>query len=355
MYLWNARGISGNVCSLNGGRLNVVNGIRLTKAQQFWPLTDFLSGLGVPVGRYIERFRLSKKMLDAPDIFVDEARFWQLSGDLARREGFLDWGFRAGEQIDFSSLGEFGDVLTNQPTLKAALENFVRTIAGETQSTFSLMPGGDCTWLMMEGCSNAPAGRDVIELYDFKFLTKLVQCAAGNHWLPPAVHLVADALPAGLAEHEICTGNVRYASTMTALAIPNALLALPMNGYHSSAVPCCSTTGDHLLAEADFATSLRLLLGGYVDEILHIDECANLVGMSSRTLQRRLAANDTSFNNILEQTRFDAARQLLEQSSASILEIAYETGYSDPANFTRAFRRWAGMSPRQHRQQTVSQ
>jgi hypothetical protein len=52
-----------------------MNEVRLTKAQQFWPLTDYLSSYGVPMGRYIERFRPSKKMLDAPDIFIDASAF----------------------------------------------------------------------------------------------------------------------------------------------------------------------------------------------------------------------------------------------------------------------------------------
>ena len=327
-----------------------MNSIRLTKAQQFWPLTDYLSGFGVPVGRYIEQFRITKKLLDAPEIFVDEARFWHLAGDLARREGFLDWGFRAGEQIDFSVLGEFGVALTAQPTLQAALENFIRTIAGETQSTFTLMRADELTWLTMAGCHNAPAGKDVIELYDLQFLIKLVQCAAGPRWLPPAVHLSAQALPEGLAESELCTGNIRYASTMTALAIPNILMALPMSGYRSAAWGGV-TPDEGVLAELDFATSLRLLLAGHIDESLTIDDCADMVSMSSRTLQRRLADHDTSFNKLLDQTRFDMAQQLLQNQTISVTDIAGELGYQDSANFSRAYRRWAGVSPRKYRQQ----
>ena len=102
-----------------------MNSILLTKALQFWPLTDYLSGFGVPISSYIERFHLPAKMLDKPDLYIDEARFWRLSGDLAEREGFLDWGFRAGQQMDLSVLGEFGTTLLQQPTLKVALETFV--------------------------------------------------------------------------------------------------------------------------------------------------------------------------------------------------------------------------------------
>lgn len=324
--------------------------IHLTKAHQFWPLTDYLSGFGVPIGRYIERFRIPLKMLDAPDLFIDEARFWRLAGDLAEREGFLDWGFRIGQQLDLSVLGEFGTNLLRQPSLKVALETFITTVCAEALNThFELMRQGKYFWFILWGYRDAPAGRSVIELYDIQMLVKLVQNAAGDRWLPPAMHLQADSLPEGLAASEICTGSIRFSSTMTAIAIPEALMAVPMSRYRSfpaADAEIQQNTQDH----ADFATSLRLLLTGYLDEGLTITDCADLVGMSERTLQRRLSQHEMTFNDILEQTRFDRAKQLLQDRSTSLTDIGFELGYANPANFTRAFRRWAGMSPRLYRQ-----
>jgi AraC-like DNA-binding protein len=327
-----------------------MNKIVLTKAHQFWPLTEYVSGFGVPVGRYIERFHLPQKMLDAPELFIDEARFWRLAGDLAKREGFADWGFRAAQQLDLSVLGEFGTTLLQQPTLKVGLETFVATVTAESVNAhFGLMREGTRFWLTLRGYRNPPAGRAVIELYDLQWMVKLVQSAVGKKWRPPAVHLQCDTLPEGLAASEICTGNIRFLSTMTAIAIPEALMAVPMNRYRS--FPVTDTRIDHSTDDqSDFATSLRLLLSGYLDESLTISDAADLVGMSERTLQRRLAEQGTNFNELLDQVRFDAARQLLQHNSISVTDISGELGYKDPANFTRAFRRWAGVSPRRHRQ-----
>jgi len=327
-----------------------MNAIHLTKAQQFWPLTDYISGFGVPIGRYIERFRIPKKILDAPELYVDEARFWRLAGDLAEREGYLDWGFRTAQQLDLSVLGEFGTNLLQQPTLKAALETFIRTTAAEAlNSHFELMRQGKYFWLVLWGYRGAPAGRSVIELYDLELMCKLVQSALGNHWRPPAVHLQCASLPEGLAASEISAGGIRYSSTMTAIAIPEAIMAMPMSRYRSVQV---TNTGNQWnnKAETDFATLLRLLLAGYLDEGLTTTDCADLVGMSERTLQRRLAQHETTFNELLDQARFDAAKQLLLDESFSVSSIGFELGYSDSGNFTRAFRRWAGLSPRQFRQ-----
>jgi AraC-like DNA-binding protein len=327
-----------------------MNSIVLTKAQQFWPLTDYLGSFGVPVGRYIEQFRLPGKMLDAPELFIDEVRFWRLAQSLAEREGFLDWGFRAGQQMDLSVLGEFGTTLLQQPSLKVALETFVIAISAETlQTQFCLKQQGEYFWLIMQGHHGAPKGRSIIELYDLQFFLTLVQCAVGKNWRPPAVHLQCDSLPEGISRNEICTGDIRFSSTMTAIAIPEVLMAEPMRNYCFFKT-LNSATQPNDLKQTDFKTSLRLLLAGYLDEGLTINDCANLLGMSSRTLQRRLAYHETTFNEVLDQTRFDSAKLFLQDKSISISDICYELGYENPANFTRAFRRWAGVTPRQHRQ-----
>jgi len=327
-----------------------MNAIFLTKAHQFWPLADYMSDFGVPVGRYIERFHIPQKILEAPDLYIDEARFWRLAGDMAKREGFLDWGFRAAQQLDLSVLGEFGAHLLRQPTLKVGLETFVATITTESvNSHFDLMRLGTHFWLTLRGYRDAPAGRNVIELYDLQWMVTLVQSALGNQWRPPAAHLQCDSLPEGLIASEICSGNIRFSSTMTAIAIPEALMATPMSRYCAS-LPVDSRSQNGALDSPDFPTSLRLLLAGYLDESPTISDSADLVGMSERTLQRRLAQDGTSFNELLDQVRFDTARQLLQNDSISVTDISGELGYKDPANFTRAFRRWAGVSPRKHRQ-----
>ena len=77
---------------------------------------------------------------------------------------------------------------------------------------------------------------------------------------------------------------------------------------------------------------------------------ADRLCMSSRSLQMKLAAKDTSFQEILDSTRQSLALGYMEQSVISITEAAYLLGFSDVSNFTRAFKRWTGKSPREFRQ-----
>ena len=79
------------------------------------------------------------------------------------------------------------------------------------------------------------------------------------------------------------------------------------------------------------------------------DQVAALLGMHSRTLNRRLNASGIGFQQLLEETRFEIARQMLEYSAAEIGQISETLGYAAPGVFTRAFRRWSGTTPAEWR------
>lgn len=69
------------------------------------------------------------------------------------------------------------------------------------------------------------------------------------------------------------------------------------------------------------------------------------LGMSSRTLQRRLQDEGTTFQRTLDAVRRDLAQHYLTQSSMSSIEIAFMLGFEDPSSFTRAFQGWTGQTP----------
>lgn len=82
-----------------------------------------------------------------------------------------------------------------------------------------------------------------------------------------------------------------------------------------------------------------------------IIEISEHLGMSNRTLTRRLGENGVSFRDLIQRTQERIARHLLIQSDRSIAEIAFETGFSEQSAFNRAFKRWTDMSPVEFRKQ----
>jgi AraC-like DNA-binding protein len=132
-------------------------------------------------------------------------------------------------------------------------------------------------------------------------------------------------------------------------------------------------TGDIVSATSDGA--LARILGRHADELLarlgdrtswsgkvrdailaelrrgevHLAAVATAVAMSERTLQRRLRDEGTSFDEVLNQTRFALASSYLRDPALGIAEVAWLTGYTEIAAFYRAFRRWTGSTPTAYR------
>lgn len=74
-------------------------------------------------------------------------------------------------------------------------------------------------------------------------------------------------------------------------------------------------------------------------------------GIPVRTLQRKLRHDGITYRELVDEVRFDAACRLLRQPQNNVKEVATAIGYQNPSNFTRAFQRWAGVSPSEYQRQ----
>ncbi|WP_244600733.1 AraC family transcriptional regulator [Agrobacterium sp. LAD9] len=96
---------------------------------------------------------------------------------------------------------------------------------------------------------------------------------------------------------------------------------------------------------AEIIESVERVLRHKLQESNHIVEVARELGMSERTLRRRLDENGTSFQSVLDGLRKNRALELLANPKVSVEQIAFAVGFTDPHNFRRAFRRWTGSTP----------
>ncbi len=103
--------------------------------------------------------------------------------------------------------------------------------------------------------------------------------------------------------------------------------------------------------EGDILERLRAELvlspGGYSD----VGDLAEHLHLSTRTLRRRILEAGSSYRELLDEARYRDARHFLEASDLDLQTIAARLGFTNPANFTRAFRRWSGLTPSGFRQQ----
>ena len=94
----------------------------------------------------------------------------------------------------------------------------------------------------------------------------------------------------------------------------------------------------------------ELLNSTQAHDPMQMEDVADSLDMSVRTLRRHLVRQNTSFTDILEKWRHRTAVTLLRNKSLRVQEVAKRLGYSHPSNFERAFKRWTGHPPRTYKQ-----
>ena len=112
-----------------------------------------------------------------------------------------------------------------------------------------------------------------------------------------------------------------------------------------------SAHAEALLEKLESSKTARGRVEGLLVAILHTGEVnmeaiAGKLGLSRQTLFRRLKAEGVTFEKVLDELRHKMALHYLNEKKISVNETAYLVGFSDPAAFSRAFKRWTGSSPR---------
>jgi len=118
---------------------------------------------------------------------------------------------------------------------------------------------------------------------------------------------------------------------------------------HAADVVAKIPVGDHTVTELRRVLARRVAGGD-----TRVSAVARDLGTSARSLQRRLASAGRSYQEVLDESRCEAAERHLGDASLSIAEVSWLMGYSEPSAFHRAFKRWRGVSPQAFRQQRRS-
>jgi len=144
---------------------------------------------------------------------------------------------------------------------------------------------------------------------------------------------------------------VRFRSRTNSVILKRVDLALPLKEADRRLHRILKGYGDAVLKQRRRTSpSLRLQVEAIIQRLIHsrnteIRAVANELGMSTRTLARRLNAEGLSFAHILDEFRRDLAFQYLKDAKRGLKEIADHLGYYDLSAFSHAFKRWTGNTP----------
>jgi AraC-like DNA-binding protein len=312
---------------------------------------------GVPTGSYVKSARLPESLLLNPDGLISALSLWKLAGDIGRDPDQRDIGLEAGA-MPISAYGDFGRRVTCAPSLYQAIKTFCHCAASEySRSDFYLTRDNDIAWFCRGPIEGTTDQAMQVEFYLIMLMIQIVRAALGPHWKPDRLRLQT------LEEHgqfdsDVLRGiNIKYRAPFTAISIPLASLAAPLSRRSDDSA---QSGARHLSGSSNQALSenlkegLKQLLASHVNICsLSIDLAAEILGVSSRTLQRYLRKQGSTYTMLIDEICFKLSREMMLDKNFSITEIAFQLGYSDVAHFSRAFRRITGLSPRCYRRQYV--
>lgn len=262
-------------------------------------------------------------------------------------------GLHYGEANDMSQISVVGLIANASANMRDALVQLNRygRLVVEFDGgpdRFAMVRDGAGLWTV----DNRKNPNDFPELTE-STLARMV-CAPrhfGVTQLAKAVHVTHPA-PAYVDEYQrIFRAPVIFASTRNAVLIDEKWLSHPVQLQPRYAFGVLSERAEALLQELENSKTLRGRVEALLMPILHtgnanIQTVSAQMGLSRQTMFRRLKAEGTSFEKLLDGLRHTLAMQYLGGKKVSINETAYLVGFSDPAAFSRAFKRWTGASPR---------
>ncbi|MCA9622130.1 MAG: AraC family transcriptional regulator [Myxococcales bacterium] len=309
------------------------------------------SHAGMPRATILAEAGLSERVLANADGRIGLSAHRAVGEAIIRRAAGQNLVALVAEMASPSAFGVVGKLLQNSADLRAAL-----TAMGRYQQ---LVIDGLRVGFRLDEASAVLVARVpafIEELHHpllavFAVLIVIGRQLTGVSWAPRAVTFNLEAQPGDLRALEPIYGVApRFGANEHAIHLDPATLRLPIVGARPEREAMFRVYADSLMAELHLEQGLRAdvcqaLVTSLSDGVTRQDRIAKQLGMSARTLSRRLKQQGTSFGELLDRVRNEMSQQYLRDPSLSVHEVSFLLGYTEPSTFFRAFKRWTGTTP----------
>ena len=312
-----------------------------------------LQSLGADPAKVLSEAGLDPHLFDDPENRMSLAARGRLFAHCASTTGCRHFGLLVGQAADLHSLGLVGLLAKFSPDVSTALRSLTRY--------FHLHMQGAATTLEIHGASALlcyeiyhPRVEAVDQQADgaVAVMLNIMRGLCGTQWKPAEVWF-QHRRPADVRPFTRFFGiTPRFDAERNALVFPAIWLSRRLSDTDPEWRALLQKQIDSLEAQhsADFPAQVRSVLrSALVTGHATADQVASLFSMHRRTLLRRLTAGGTNFQKLVDQTRFELTRQMLDDSAMEVSEIAELLGFADGRALARAFRRWSGTTPTEWR------
>lgn len=276
---------------------------------------------------------------------ADAEALW-VAAEASARDPLL--GLKVGTQVRYSTYSTFGHVLVTSKTVADSLRAVcdLGYYVGGAARFRMVRDGGSCTIVHepRTGTMRAESVRAEAVLLPFVRFTKW----AAPGVAPLSVQLMRDSGDHDAAFEEAFGAPVRFGAQTHAITWDAGSLARPMTDANPALNDMLRQhLEEELKQDASLAARTESLITDAIGagDVLQMADVAAAFGLSERSLQRALAQERTSFRNLLTAARRKVSEQALRQTAEPVATLAHRLGYSEPAAFVRAFRRWTGHAP----------
>ena len=297
---------------------------------------------------------IQEVQLSDPDARIDFSRQELMWRAIQENLGGGEPGLALGRALSPASFSALGYLLQTSATLGDALEAATRyqRLVGEGGQV-AVEAQAEVAWIVYRPLNpDSPATR-ARALALLVFWTRQLRTLLNGLQLAGCRFIHSP--PKRLMDYQAAFGcPLRFDAPDYALGLPKALIDAPLPQANPPLRDLLRQHAESLLARLP-STSVSARVVARLGEQLARGEpgraaLAGELGLSERTLQRRLAEEGSSYQQLLADTRRQLAERYLDEGSLSAADIAALLGYSEPSVFFRAFRHWTGLTPGEYRQ-----
>ena len=326
-------------------------------------LNDFvaiLRDVGVPVDRFMAESSLPQNIEEMPQM--------QISTPTA-----VDWLAKVGNDINPMELGLLASVYATSSSLFPLQQTVIKSAHSgikRLEALLGLMLYEDRTLKIRirqkadSYCVDiqSPLKNHRYNCFQewicFQAIIAIIRSVTDPAWCPRELSFSSHIRPPEVIYNAYPNTRIFCAQPQTSITISTSDLLKTYGKVGATALDPQTlikvTNVYHEAAAWELPSYLRALVKPYLtDGPIKIDSVSEITGISTRTLQRNLKENGSSYSQIIQEARFELACSHLNNQNMKVIDVAIALGYENPQHFSRAFRRFAGITPSEYRTQIL--
>lgn len=318
--------------------------VPLVRTSILRPILDAFRAEGHDPGEILAAFQLDEDQINDPHVFITHDSVYGVYTAIAERAG-QNFCARTGHALEWETFVPFRERLARASTVGDYFTTFTTAVSTETNAARqTFFVEGAHAYFAVNRRFNPKSSPAQADAFQMSVWLSLLHRVLDFRWDPARV-LVRMTDPKALPRDLYGVHPIQCEPLGFSIRFPADWLALPVRRDAAAPFPV-EGSGSYASAPTEFLLSVRGVIRTRIGtKSCAAEQVAEACGYSVSALSRRLGKHDLTISKVISSVYLEFSQEKLLNTDRSIGHIATELGYSDPTAFSRAFRKWSGMSP----------